>query len=688
MNLNFSFYSVLKNEDAPPYSGGNLLAVADGLGGSGSAIHAIDRAKHPDIRGEIQQSAFGDFVSTSAVLARYVDELAAPMADGKDDTSALWASRIVIARCVYALTEGEFLNADLHSEKVREKLADFISAGLRGAARQFELKKGKYDGQLLLPTTLAFIRYTETKRTVIAETLWAGDSRCYALTREGLKLLSLDDEDSSGSITNLFYADSAKTVMHYIRHELSKPCVLFTASDGVFDPFVPHEHLGVEHTLLSAVKEGGSAEELARLLKEFYDGIRGDDATMAFAAFGFDDYADMRKELAKRTERILAVRQNQFELQSALEAVSCNEEDVSHYVVSRTRDRYGHIVSVLADAAASGRADIAVTPEVKKIVGDAIKNFTESTAKERKKNRERLMIMFDNHVKTHLELVSSYILTAAPIDFKENNDLARAVSDMKTYSEEYIAALDTEALTAREKRLNHDTEKFHRGISEKVAFYRNRFDDLWKDKTSDSKMRESVKRILRVWEDTDVALQYKWSLSNVSVLPETDRAFAFEIAACIGECREVKRLLQEKRFAADASHRWFLRAWAYVFNYLKNNPAFISELINPEIVRRFGINVSDDAFAAESGVNVRDRIMSELQEKKEEIVPGIVRALADDYDKVSLIDGQYNATRLEAYRAYYRMKANPDQRVKAFEKSLAALESEYTDMVNNEKDYA
>ena len=41
-DLKFRFYSVLKNEDAPPFLSDTLLAVADGLGGSGSTVHKID----------------------------------------------------------------------------------------------------------------------------------------------------------------------------------------------------------------------------------------------------------------------------------------------------------------------------------------------------------------------------------------------------------------------------------------------------------------------------------------------------------------------------------------------------------------------------------------------------------------------------------------------------------------------
>ena len=42
-DLCFKFYSVLKNEDAMPFIGKNILVAADGMGGAGSTVHEIDR---------------------------------------------------------------------------------------------------------------------------------------------------------------------------------------------------------------------------------------------------------------------------------------------------------------------------------------------------------------------------------------------------------------------------------------------------------------------------------------------------------------------------------------------------------------------------------------------------------------------------------------------------------------------
>ena len=325
-NLNFKFYSVVKNEDAMPYYDDNILVVADGLGGSGSTVHVIDRELHSGIRYELLASAFKDAVADE--LKPYLDELIRDMVDEKDDTSALWASRIVIARCVYALTQGEFKGADLEDKETRKKLTDFISEGLNSTAKTFDLQKGRFENQRVLPTTLVFIRYkVNDEDTVTAEAVWAGDSRCYALTADGLKQLSFDDEDSSGAITNLFSADNDKTYLHYKRHVLPKRCVLMTVSDGLFDPFDSPDNLGVEATLLTHIQNCNDVEQLSKELEDFYTAVNADDTTVAFVALGFDSYQDLKSALKERTEKILTINRKKSELRDALQVVNQSEEE-------------------------------------------------------------------------------------------------------------------------------------------------------------------------------------------------------------------------------------------------------------------------------------------------------------------------------------------------------------------------
>lgn len=680
-NFNFTFYSVLKNEDAIPFIGGNIIAVADGLGGSGSAVHAIDRSEHKDMYGDIMSCAFGDMKEMSPILAKYIGELVAPMADGVDDTSALWASRIAIARCVYALTQGKFAKSDLSDKKERAKLADFIGYGLHETAKKFDIKKGRYDEQLLLPTTLAFMRCTEKKKSVVVETLWAGDSRCYAVTADGLRQLSVDDEDNSGSITNLFFADNEKAKLNYICHEIQKPCALFAVSDGVFDPFDPYENLGVEHTLLSAIGQCGSYEELSGSLCDFYGSVHGDDATMAFVCFGFDSYEDMQKKFEKRTNEIIAVRNDQSELYEALSVMNQTEEEASHYVMSRTGDRYDYIIPMIIDAVEKGVDDISVTSAVRKIVEKVRNDYGAKEIKARKTNTEQAFLQLYNYVKAHPESVTRIFVPYDDIAFGTNVVEGKAYSDMITNACEYYDAAFNETLIAMEAELADRREELHRKVMEKIVFYRNRFDSIWDDKSSDCKTRQNIARYLRVWQDIDLSLQYDWGVSGIGNLPVEDIPLAYAVRDYIDESKRVKSKIKTMRQNGESNLRIFAESWNKVYAYIKKHPSSISVLLTPEAVREFAFGEPEEKFEIELGKNMRSAITAQLKAMKSVAVQDIVRSLAVNHRKTSIIDGQYNATKLELFRTYFRLKASDDTDVKALEEKLRALETEYTELI-------
>ncbi len=680
MDNTFKFYSVLKNEDAEPYIGNNILVVADGLGGSGSAVHNVDRSKHENMHADIMDSAFGDMKELSPELMQYIDELIEPMIDNKDDTSALWASRIVIGRCVYALTEGEFKEIDLSDKQVRCKLAEFIGQGLLETAKKFNLQKGKYDEQLLLPTTLAFMRYREKEDSVLVETVWAGDSRCYALTPDGLKLLSVDDEDNSGTITNLFYAGNKKVTLNYICHEIAKPSALLAVSDGIFDPFTPHENLGVEHTLLLAIKENETPQEVAKALHDFYGSVRGDDATMAFTLFGFDSFKQMQNGLAKRTEEILAVCKKQGELNSALEVMNQNEEDVSHYVLSRTNDKYDYIIPMLVDLIDKGATDIALTSNVKKIVEIVKKDCGASAEKARKQKEAQALFELNDYVKTHPEFVSQIFGRCQKDYFKSDYIVANAYLDLWKYAADYVENTNKENIEAMEAELISKSESLHQRIMERIYFYRKQFDNMWEDKISNSKLRYNMKIYLNTWQEIDFDLQYNRYVLNKGNLPVEDRPLAHEVSEYIYEYRKVKNQIKDMKLKGDNSYRGFSKAWNIVYNYLKNCPHAISVLLTPDTLQSFGL-ISNESNVAEFDSNKRSRIISELKARKADIVSNIVMSLAKNYDKTSVIDGQYNGTKLELFRTYFRLKESDNCEVKALEEKLSQLEKEYISLV-------
>ena len=688
-NLAFKFYSVLKNEDAMPYIGGDLLVAADGLGGSGSAIHHIDRSKHPDMHSEIMSGIFADILHASPELLQYIEELIAPLLDERDDTSALWASRIVMARCVFALTEGPFREARLDDKEVRADLAEFISKGLHSAVETFDLINGKYDNQRLLPTTLAFIRFAEQKNSVIAETVWAGDSRCYVLTAEGLKLLSVDDEDGSGSITNLFYADNPKIHLNYLRHEIQKPCILLAVSDGIFDPFDPHDHLGVEYTLLSAISESNSEQELADKLHGFFDGVHGDDATMAFVALGFSDFADMKKALKARTDKISSIRRKQEEMYSALEVMNLSEEDARHYVTSRTSDRYDYIISAVVDAIERGIDDVAITAEIRGIVEGNQKANRAAAEKAKMERREQALTELSNYVLSHPENLMPNTATTilSPLSETLKERLFTKQKQATTKLLQQKSKMDE--LKSKGESLAKDKEELHQMILKKIDTYRKSIDELWYDQDYQSLgQRKEAVRILNGWYIIDNALKAGRFLHEKEIgyiLPSEERELAFAVKEHLDEFRDWRIKQGTQKRIWDMLESDYVQSWDKLLIRLRNDERLIYSLFSQEAIVKFGLTESDDVLESAIAESDRDNLLKEFKDRKVAIVSGIVEALAIGYNKTSVIDVQYNATKLEQFRTYYRLQRNPNNGIKEFEKELLALEARYTSLVDHAK---
>ena len=348
--LAFGFYSQLKGEDAPPYLGDGLIAVADGLGGSGSTVHALRPEERKAVRREIRRRLIPAEAREDRALGEYLDALLHPLFDKKPHTSAFWASRLVMARFACAAAAGP---GDLCDEQNRARLAAYLREGLCIAAESAHLEQGGLTGQLLLPTTFSALRLRAEGDIVRAEAFWAGDSRCYALTRDGLRLLSVDDEDRAGSIVNLFAAGGKAATLHCRSYEFSAPCAFLAVSDGVFDPY-EHDHFLVEHILLSALTKAQSAEEAASALRRHYDGVHADDATMAFLPVGFSTYAELRAFFAPRAEKTAKMFTRFCEMERKAEAAGTDEEEATGYVRRRTLDKLDAIVELFAAARLRG----------------------------------------------------------------------------------------------------------------------------------------------------------------------------------------------------------------------------------------------------------------------------------------------------------------------------------------------
>ena len=153
-----------------------------------------------------------------------------------------------------------------------------------------------------LPSTLAMILAKAVGDVVTATTIWAGDSRCYALLPNGMLQLSIDDTiegaaqrasmNSDASVTNVIN-QKGNYRLHCTEYRfLSKrkagklePCILLTVSDGCYGYFaLPYLLEGV---LLDALMDEHvvTPDQWLDLVKERIMAVASDDASLQVVGF-------------------------------------------------------------------------------------------------------------------------------------------------------------------------------------------------------------------------------------------------------------------------------------------------------------------------------------------------------------------------------------------------------------------
>ncbi|MBR1747938.1 MAG: hypothetical protein IJ735_07010 [Clostridia bacterium] len=482
----FGFYKKHHNEDADPFvsvgEDRGLLAVADGLGGSGSSVHELTQRDYERLEEKLRE-AFLHEASESPLaegqdaFARWVDGLLAPMCDQTPDTSALWGSRVVLSRFVYYFLSK---SAEFSDEYSRYDVVRFINDGLNRTRDAFSLRAGDIRGQLLLPTTLVAIQYRAEGEEIVADVVWAGDSRAYALIPgEGLRQLSKDDEDVTGAINNLFCAreyGDRDTTLRYASYRLPKKCALFVCSDGFFDPYSPSDNLGVESVLLTAMAGAEDFDGFQKNWYENYEPMQHDDCSIAFAAFGFESYADFRDAFSERVERVNDLFDDFEKNKKFLPVFLGEEEDPKDYVYERAGKRKEDIVARIATEAFKheNTADPAVTEEVKATLSYLRQNAGEhARTKTQEKEREKCL-----NIRYRFKNDQACVEGAIEVDpTLAKSELTEKLKDLKRYADfcDRKAGQVKEEEAAKEKafgdmqQASESGEKVKAEVEERIA---------------------------------------------------------------------------------------------------------------------------------------------------------------------------------------------------------------------------
>ncbi len=317
-----------KGEDALPYVDGQLLMVADGLGGAAAIRHTkfvpelFDGEKQVDA---LFEGVFDDY--SNETFQNYVKEsfhdlpgiqhiyMSSPFNMKK---SGYFGSRIVSAIFLHDMLYTELMQAPalfetLHTAEAEERgremldnLGLYVTKRIRETLKKVSEKanlfyESKMEKLSLLATTLSATVYQETDEYVEAIYFMAGDSRAYIWTEEaGLCQLIADEERADGGMTNYIRANGDFDIKcHSFRFK--KPCVLFNASDGCFDSARFMSPMAYEKLLLECVRDGEDPEAITRTMTEFFEIDSGDDSsTMALRAFGYEDLPAWKKACEDR----------------------------------------------------------------------------------------------------------------------------------------------------------------------------------------------------------------------------------------------------------------------------------------------------------------------------------------------------------------------------------------------------
>lgn len=192
-------------------------------------------------------------------------------------------------------------------------LKDLIISNLSICQNQSGNQEMKLKGSLirLFPSTIALAAFRIVNGELFSEHIWAGDSRTYCIDHLGLGQISIDDIKGEDAMSNLT-KDSALTnvlsadknfILHRIQFKITGPCIILAATDGCFG--YVSSPMEFELMILSTLIHAVNVDEWQGSLNDEIMNRSGDDQTITVAAFGFDEFSDMKAYYLSRYHTVL-----------------------------------------------------------------------------------------------------------------------------------------------------------------------------------------------------------------------------------------------------------------------------------------------------------------------------------------------------------------------------------------------
>ena len=200
--------------------------------------------------------------------------------------------------------------------ELAEDLEARLNAAIRDANALFgDLAAPRFVSSRLsksLPTTLAAVTAEKLSDGFVRLcSFWAGNSRNYVFLPAGLRQLSADDvvgnydpfEDLArdGILSNSVNA-SVPFEIHFAEMLVKSPCLILSASDGVFSYF--DSPIRLEWLLLDTLRRAETPVEWERLLRGEIGAVSADDHTLQMAVLGFESFPELKEAFLPRLKEL------------------------------------------------------------------------------------------------------------------------------------------------------------------------------------------------------------------------------------------------------------------------------------------------------------------------------------------------------------------------------------------------
>jgi len=314
---------VRRGEDATPFSLTNrvntvgFLVVADGLGGAGN--QRLERLAGLTGARAAAELAIGSFARhaidiVNGMIAACEDRFVSgprPQPATAPNLRAAAPPDPPLAKFELGNLIGPIHVDGLVRNFQVTKLSRYLDQRFTNFLAQTRAEKSLVRSRMarVLPTTFSALVFERFADNYSILSIWAGDSRGYALTPAGLSLLTRDHKEhyEPAPENHIFDVPMSNYIcevtpnrLEAITFVLEGPALIFVCTDGVYE--MGPTAAALETFLLRTLATSSSMGEFCMALKTQFERSAGDDCSIAFNFLGVDSFEQAKAMLLARPE--------------------------------------------------------------------------------------------------------------------------------------------------------------------------------------------------------------------------------------------------------------------------------------------------------------------------------------------------------------------------------------------------